>query len=76
MDKEEVIEIFTQYLDDFKVSYRWIPTPADVNYSELFLLPKEWKTARENSSKQRSTSVITAYQLVPTTILWGRNWFH
>lgn len=35
MDKEEVIEIFTQYLDDFKVSYRWIPTPADVNYEEL-----------------------------------------
>lgn len=35
MNKEEAIEIFTQYLDDFKVSYRWIPTPADVNYEEL-----------------------------------------
>lgn len=46
MDKEEVIEIFTQYLDDFKVSYRWIPTPADVNYSELFFVTK----GMENSS--------------------------
>lgn len=35
MYKEEAIELFTEYLDDFKVSYRWIPTPEDVNYEEL-----------------------------------------
>lgn len=32
MYKEEAIELFTEYLNDFKVSYRWIPTPTE----ELF----------------------------------------
>lgn len=38
MYKEEAIELFTEYFEDFNVRYRWISTPADVNYEELFLL--------------------------------------
>ncbi len=41
MDKEEIIEIFTQYLDDFKVSYRWIPTPTE----ELFFTTEGMKNS-------------------------------
>lgn len=41
MYKEEAIELFTQYLDDFKVSYRWIPTPTE----ELFFTTEGMKNS-------------------------------
>lgn len=38
MDKEEVIKLATEYLDDFKIPYHWITTTADTSNSELFFL--------------------------------------
>lgn len=38
MYKEEAIELFTEYLDDFNVRYRWISTSEDEDCSELFFV--------------------------------------
>lgn len=38
MYKEEAIELFTEYLDDFNVRYRWISTLEDEDCSELFFV--------------------------------------
>lgn len=45
MYKEEAIELFTEYFEDFNVRYRWIPTPADVNYEELSFVTNGMKNS-------------------------------
>lgn len=54
MDKEEVIKLATAYLDDFKIPYHWITTPADANYSELFFIT----TGMTNSPGQFIESTV------------------
>ena len=45
MYKEEAIELFTEYFEDFNVRYRWISTPADVNYEELSFVTNGMKNS-------------------------------
>ena len=45
MYKEEAIELFTEYFVDFNVRYRWISTPADVNYEELSFVTNGMKNS-------------------------------
>lgn len=45
MYKEEAIELFIEYFEDFNVRYRWISTPADVNYEELSFVTNGMKNS-------------------------------
>lgn len=45
MYKEEAIELFTEYFEDFNVRYRWISTPADANYEELSFVTNGMKNS-------------------------------